>query len=331
MLKQNGIFAVIAALFTFTLMACTPQQPPSDAYKTKLGTYPVKTKENVTLNDPEQDRDVTMRVVYPVDEGAGSFPVIVYSHGAFCFPQMYANVVEHWASHGYIVVLPDHLDSPNQKERPDLTKRDLLLLSRVRDMSFVLDSLDEIEAAVPAISGKTDRENMAVAGHSFGGMITMIKSGLPLKDSQTGETLDLSDQRFDAAVVMSGVGQMQDMAEGAFDSLTGPVFSSGGTLDTGNVGDGVVHPWEWRMGGYRLAPPGDKYEVVLDQGDHYLGGLICRENRGGVPDIEGVMIVNAMSTAFLDAYLKGDSDAKAFIQTADAKSLTRERAMFDRK
>jgi len=331
MKSQNAFIGLTALMCALALASCGPAGQSSTAYKTKLGTYAVKTKENVTLTDPEQGRDVTMRVVYPVDESADAFPVIVYSHGAFCYPQMYANVVEHWASHGYIVVLPDHLDSPNQKERPDLTKRDLLLLSRVRDMSFVLDSLDEIEAAVPAIGGKTDRENMAVAGHSFGGMITMIKSGLTLKDSQSGETLDLSDARFDAAVVMSGVGQMQDMSDGAFDSLVGPVFSSGGTLDTGNVGDGVVHPWEWRMGGYRLAPPGDKYEVVLDQGDHYLGGLICRENRGGVPDAEGVTIVNGTSTAFLDAYLKDDAKAKAFIDTADIAGMTRGRAMFDRK
>ena len=67
------------------------------AYKTKLGPYAVKTKEALVLNDPEQGRDVTLRVVYP-DTEEGSFPVIVYSHGFFCFPQMYANVTEHWAS-----------------------------------------------------------------------------------------------------------------------------------------------------------------------------------------------------------------------------------------
>ena len=325
---RSHVLPCLVGVVAILVSACAPASEQS--YKAKFGPYKVKTKEAIVLNDPEQGRDVTLRVVYPEAE-EGSFPIVVYSHGAFCFPQMYANVVEHWASYGYIVILPNHIDSPNQKERADLSKRDLLLLSRVRDMSFALDALDDIETALPAIQGKTDREHMAVAGHSFGGMISMIKAGLPLKNSETGAKMDLSDKRFDASVVMSGVGEMVDMAEGAFAELTLPTFASGGTLDLGNVGDGQIHPWEWRMGAYRLTPPGDKYELVLDEGDHYLGGLICRENRGGVPDAQGVSIVNSLSTAFLDAYVKGDAEAHKYLKSANVDALTGGRATFSRK
>ena len=163
-------------------------------------------------------------------------------------------------------------------------------------------------------------------------MITLAKAGLPLKAEKTGAVLDASDSRFDAAVVMSGVGPMQEMAEGAFDKMTLPhPLPLAARWMKAMSGMGKIHPWEWRMGAYRLTPPGDKYELVLDKGDHYLGGLICRENRGGVPDAEGVSIVNGMSTAFLDAYLKGDAEARAFLTTADVVALTRGRAQYAHK
>jgi dienelactone hydrolase len=296
-------------------------------YSVEPGPYEARVVESFVVNDPVQGRDVTLRVIYP--DAEGSFPLVVFSSGMFCYPQMYDRVTAHWVSHGYIVVLPNHLDSPNLgKIKPEHLAR--LLSSRVRDMSFVLDDLDDIEAGLD-IPARIDRNRVAVAGHSFGGMITMVKSGLRLKEGEYIYSGLAADERFTAAVVMSGVGQMQQMADNAFDGLTGPLISSGGTLDLGNVGTGEIFPWEWRMSGYTLSPPGDKYFVGLQDADHYLGGLLCRENRGGEADPEGVSINRALSTAFLDAYIKDNADAKIFLQTADVSSLTGGRVQFDRK
>lgn len=294
-------------------------------YKIEAGQYSTETAEAVTLRDTVQERDVTLRVIHP--DAAGTFPLVVFSAGMFCFPQMYDRITEHWASHGYAVVVPNHLDSPNLgKIKPEHLS--ILLSSRIRDMSFVLDALDEIEAGIDV---NVDRERIAVAGHSFGGMITMVKSGLHLKPDAYKYPGRTADDRFSAAVVMSGVGQMQQMREDAFDGLTGPLIAIGGTLDLGNVGTGVEHPWEWRMSGYTLSPPGDKYWVALENADHYLGGLICRDNRGGEADPEGVAIDRAMTTAFLDAYVREDASALKFLQTADIEALTGDRAMYAKK
>ena len=300
--------------------ACT-----ESLYKVDSGPYSTGLSESVVLQDAVQEREVTLRVIYP--EASGSFPLVVFSSGMFCFPQMYDRITEHWASHGYIVILPNHLDSPNMgKIKPEYLAK--LLSSRIRDMSFVLDALDEIEARVDVT---VDRQRIAVAGHSFGGMISMVKSGLHLKADQYIYPGQTADERFSAAVVMSGVGQMQQMKENAFDGLTGPLIATGGTLDLGNVGTGVEYPWEWRMSGFTLSPPGDKYSVVLQEGDHYLGGLICRDNRGGEADPQGVAIDRAMTTAFLDAYIKEDLAARTFLKTVDLTELTDGRATSSRK
>jgi hypothetical protein len=313
---------------TVLLDACATAPDPATAYAEQPGPYAVKVVESVAVRDPVQERDVTLRVSYP--DGEGPFPLIVYSHGAFCYPQLYAGVIDHWVSHGYVVVQPNHLDSPNLgKLNPAVIK--ILLTSRLRDMVFVLDEMDAIEAAVGGLAGKIDRERIAAGGHSFGGMIAQTMSGMMLKMPADESFADYSDSRFDVAVVMSGVGPntMMDgtvMAEEGFAGLQKPLFASGGSLDTGNVGTGIEYPWEWRLAAYTYAPEGDKYWLALQNADHYMGGLICRENRGGSADPEGLAIVRAANTTFLNAYLKDDALALAFLQNADFGAMTDGRA-----
>lgn len=313
---------VLTSIFCFiiAISACS-----NGLYKLEPGPYSTSIVESTVLHDAVQERDVTLRVIYP--EADGPLPLVVFSSGMFCFPQMYDRITSHWASHGYIVVLPNHLDSPNLgKIKPEYLAK--LLSSRIRDMSFVLDELGEVEAVIDL---KVDPRKIAVAGHSFGGMISMVKSGLDLKADEYIYAGKTTDDRFTATVVMSGVGQMNQMTENAFDGLTGPLIATGGTLDVGNVGTGVEYPWEWRMSGFTLSPPGDKYSVALENADHYLGGLICRDNRGGDADPEGVAIDRAMTTAFLDAYLKADASAMKFLKTADVAAITQGRALYSQK
>ena len=333
-LMSQGRQTAWVAVLIIAVSGCAKTDTELDPSQLRqAGPYAVMAVDPVVVHDAVQNRDVSLRVTYPI--GAGPFPVIVFSHGAFCYPQLYAEITDHWVSHGYIVILPNHLDSPNNgKLSPGVLQS--LMSSRIRDMSFVLDALDQIEAQVRDMQGKTDRDHMAVAGHSFGGMITMIKSGLTLENPEDGVQEDYSDDRFDAAVVLSGVGPtaMLDgtvLVESAFGGLTGPLFASGGTNDEGNVGTGETFPWQWRMSGYRLAPPGDKYYLVLRDADHYLGGLLCRENRGGEPDPEAAEIVRMANTAFLNAYLKGDAAAKRFLRDTDFTTLKSGRAQFEYK
>jgi len=306
--------------------------PKSANHWIDAGPYEVVRNNEIVLFDPVQERDVTLQVSWPLAEGP--FPVVVFSAGAFCYPQQYTNITDFWVSHGYVVIQPNHLDSPNRgKLKPDEIPK--LLSARVRDMSFVLDSLNAIEAQIPEISGRMDGSKAAVAGHSFGGMIAMVKSGLHMQNS-TGEVLpDYTDTRFSAAIVMSGVGQVPPMAnmpqvaymtDDAFSGLTGPLIASGGTLDEGNVGTRDVYPWEWRMAPYTLAPAGGKYSLVLQDSDHYLGGLICRDNRGGPDDPQAVSTVRSAQIAFLDAYLKGDQRALHWLRSADFAAVSGGRA-----
>jgi hypothetical protein len=281
-----------------------------------------------TLHDAVEGRDIAVRLAAPAEPGR--YPVVVFSHGAMCYPEKYAAVTDHWASWGYVVVAPNHLDSPNSRTKltPDLLPK--LLDSRIRDLTLVTDSAATLLAGAN-LAATPDPARMAIAGHSFGGMLTQIKMGLLLKDPRTGSALSRADARYRAALVMSGVGPMPQMAPDAFAGLRGPLLASGGTLDLGNVGSGEIFPWEWRMSAYTLAPPGDKYSLVLERGDHYLGGLICREDRGGDDDAEGAAIVRAVQVTFLDAWVRDDARERRALATLNVGALTGGRARLGRK
>jgi predicted dienelactone hydrolase len=235
---------------------------------------------------------------------------------------MYDRITAHWVSHGYVVVVPNHIDSPNNDAPPTPDQYSDFLPSRVRDVSFVLDA-SEIIAGDAGIEGKIDADHPAIAGHSFGAVISSIKIGLSIKEEFWGSWGELYDQRFKAAVLLSAPGpNMNEMAEGAFEGVRKPFIATGGSNDVGRVDLGELTPAEWRMQAYLLAPPGDKYSVITQGTDHYMGGLICNAERGGEPDYAAVANVRAMTTAFLDAYVKRDPAAKKFLQTAEVEALT---------
>jgi len=330
-LAQHGKIAVrphflpvevrtIVWFITSLMLLAVATSNAESLYKIDTGPYPVRTIEAVTINDPVQERDITLRLLIP--DGDGPFPLVVYSTGMFCFPQMYDRIIGHWASHGYAVMEPNHRDSPNNDRPPSMDELETIVASRVRDVSAVVDSIDDIEKGIDR-NDFIDRQRVAIGGHSFGAVVSMIKSGLIIKDEYRGDWGEPADERFQAAVLMSTVGpSMQEFADNAFDGLQNPFIATGGTRDVGRVDLGDLTPAEWRMQAYLLAPPGDKYSVITEGTDHYMGGLICNADRGGEADPAAVATVRAMTTAFLDAYINEDPNAMEFLRTADINALT---------
>jgi pimeloyl-ACP methyl ester carboxylesterase len=319
----------------FVLAACSPvTRGDGGLYKYDRGPHEVQIVEKLTMTDEVQDREVPLRLLFPAEDGP--FPLVVFSSGAFCFPQMYDLVTSHWVSHGYVVIVPNHLDSPNNAAPPTAEQFPLMFPSRVRDISYVVDDIEEIQARA-GIGSKIDITRLAAAGHSFGAIIALIKTGLELQPELADTWASTFDDRFDAAVVLSAPGPgmgpgMDSLTDGAYTKIGKPLIATGGTNDVGRVRPpGGMSPGEWRTLAFTLAPPGDKYSVITEGTDHYSGGLICNPDRGGDPDPESVAIVASVTTAFLDAYIKDDDTALEFLQNADVEALTNGKATGKRK
>lgn len=332
-------FGIRRSRLRLGLLACLalagPAAAAADAYKTEWGPHGVQVIDNHRLPAAPGQRSLRARIAWP--DAAGPFPLVVYSHGFNCYRESYSGLTDHWASHGYVVVLPEHPDCPAAEARMPLGDIRNLLYIRISDVARVLDALFAPDQEIPGLSGRIDWERKAVAGHSLGGMVAQVTWGQPLKDLHSTEKVSYA-LGFDAAIVMNGVGEMPPMAEGSFNEIRGPLMVTGGTLDLENAGGPAVYSWEWRMAPYFLSPAGRKYSVVLEEGDHYLGGLFCRENRGGSGntsashDTEGLAILAGATTAFLDAWLKEDAAAMRFLDAFDQHAeLTAGRARLARK
>jgi len=240
---------------------------------------------------------------------------------------MYERIIRHWVSHGYVLVAPDHVDSPNRSARPTPREMQTIVQTRVRDVSFAIDALENIRHAAD-IEARMDTGKLAVAGHSFGAGVAMMKAGLIMREQDRGPWGPAHDDRFRAAVLLSPPGGGDEMAPKAFDGLHGPLIATGGTEDVGRVDPGALTPAEWRRQAFLRSPPGDKYSLIVDGADHYLGGLICNPERGGEPDHDAVEIIRAVTTAFLDAYLGDSETARKYLLTADIRSQSGGRADF---
>ena len=333
--SAGGIAMALALFATAGWPAIAHAESRPEAYKTEKGPHSVHVIDNHVLPAAPGERELRARIAYP--QGEGLFPLVVFSHGFSCYRESYSGLTDHWASHGYVVVQPEHPDCPTSPTRFNPRAGADLHYVRISDVTRVREALFAPGEEIPGLTGRIDYGRKAVAGHSFGAMIAQILWGQPLKDRDSSESVSYALD-FDAAMVMSGPGPMPQMADGAFTAMPGPLLVTGGTRDGRNAGDGRIQPWEWRMLSYELSPPGNKYSVVLEDGDHYLGGLICRddrggpENRGGAPDREGQTILAGVTTAFLDAWMNDDASAKRFLEEFDRHAgITGGRARFARK
>ena len=162
----------------------------SSAYKAVAGPFDTDTAADIVLHDAQRNKDLHVKVTYP--KADGKFPVIVFSHGFGGSKDTYASLTTYWAARGYVVIQPTHDDSIAQRKangeihgvmqgfstlREDISDP-AAWRNRTRDVSFVIDSLDEIERRVPGTAGKLDRSHIGAGGHSFGALTTELLGGL---------------------------------------------------------------------------------------------------------------------------------------------------------
>ena len=108
------------ALMISLLVLCAPvfaqpykQKPglPAVAWA-KAGPFAVETA-SFDWTDAARNREVPVKIYYPKD-GAGTCPLIVFSHGLGGSREGYEYLGRHWASHGYVSVHVQHKGSDTE-------------------------------------------------------------------------------------------------------------------------------------------------------------------------------------------------------------------------
>jgi pimeloyl-ACP methyl ester carboxylesterase len=157
-------------------------------------------------------RPVPLEIKVSMPESGSALPVILLSHGhgkANFLSSLhgYGPVATFWAAHGFVVIQPTHLDSTvlalRETKLPDAP---LFWRDRATDMHYILDHLDEIEAAVPGLAGRMDRDRIVAVGHSLGAGTVTSLLGMQVLDPDDPREKDLSDPRIKAGVVIAAPG-----------------------------------------------------------------------------------------------------------------------------
>lgn len=245
----------------------------------------------------------------------GKFPLIVFSHGNGGLRNQSSFWCDYMASHGYIVVAPDHTGNA----RVTVVENRLILYNpegwdyaetaRPADVSFLIDRMTAFNRGEDSrFAGRVDLENIGVAGHSFGGFTSVAVANTdPRVDAILPMTPVFPDRTNydipvllllateDATIGVDGNGK----ARNYFEESKGPRYLveiiDGGHFSPTDMfqvdpdfGDGVGS-------GERVTAPGEPVE--------YLGMEETYE------------IINSYSAAFFGRYLKNIEGYEAFLES----------------
>jgi len=123
----------------------------------------------------------------PLNPDAPPMPVLVFSHGFSSNRFQNYTMANYLASHGYLVVAPDHICNSVVTLTPDDVVTNaplnifLTLGERKGDVSFLLDVMTENPPEM--FAGRIDNEHLGFWGHSFGGITVTEEVKIDLRVS----------------------------------------------------------------------------------------------------------------------------------------------------
>ncbi len=150
----------------------------------------------------EVDKRLTALAVRDAKKRKGRFPLILFSHGNGGVRMQSVFLTEHLASHGYVVVAPDHTGNAAVACLPEgivtiNAKGSIAAVEdRPRDLSFLIDEMARQDADPKSFLYEgIDLDRIGASGHSFGGITVTIctrdkriKAILPLAGAAPGAT-----------------------------------------------------------------------------------------------------------------------------------------------
>jgi len=283
----------------------------------------VATVDSVMLMDTTRDKALPLRISYPITDGP--HPLVLFSHAVAGTRNQYDKLIAHWASHGYVVIQPDHSDSPNFNDPLTGTAAVGDWRSRPLDMTLILDSLDEIAHQAPELNGKIDGERVAAAGAYIGGGTANLLVGTHVYTAGGDAPPEtFADERVDVAVALSPAGLGQGMTEKSWLEVKKPMLVVTGSRDvskrTGNVA-------EWRTAPFRLAASGDKHLLWIEDLEAGYGGVVD----DAAPMTDLLDQVRAGTLAFFDATLKGTSSAISYLDSAQQEEASHYQTQWSRR
>lgn len=371
---RNAMLA--ALLVSLCLVACGTEDGPFGIDDNRpfpapyaLGPYAVGRVTFSVVDTDRENRELPVDAWYPVDEedavgepsfyevlgfarpsqvaldgppvsDARRFPLVVFSHGSGGLRFQSFFLTELLASHGFVVVAPDHVGNTLLDELGGtFAPLGEMYVARPLDVSFLITRmLQKNDDPGDPFHGRIDPSRIGVCGHSFGGYTSLAMAAgfgvdpppdLAATLPDGFDTLP-PDERVDAVAPIAPVSTA--FGAGELAAIDVPVMVLGGTLDTTTPIDpqstrpfqfiqrrvfradlqGAVH--------FSFSNSCDLIQVLLDEGiplfliERILGADFtepCGEDVIPVEDAHN--LTNLYVTSLFLRYLKGDTRYDAFL------------------
>jgi predicted dienelactone hydrolase len=266
----------------------------------------------LVVHDASRSRDIPVRIY--LEEQKEPAPVVLFSHGLGGSRNGDAFLGEHWAQRGYVAVFLQHPGSDTsvwqtkpKQERIGAMREAISLenfKARVDDVHSVLDALTAWNKdKTQALFGKLDLNAVGMSGHSFGAVTTEAVSGEHFPIAGTKFT----DARIKAAIAFSPSAPHHGEPAEAFGAVHIPWLLMTGTQDV--VPALGRTDLKSRLAVYPALHGAPKYQVILENAEHsaFTDRALPGDHEPRNPNHHRVML--ALTTAFLDAYLRHDAAA----------------------
>ncbi|MFI8523963.1 alpha/beta hydrolase family protein [Promicromonospora sukumoe] len=270
---------------------------------------PVVSVAPVRLDAPGRARPLDVRVSAPVT--GQDLPVLLFSHGNGWSLDGYAPLTTFWASRGFVVVQPTHLDSRRDGIAFDHPGFGQVWTERRTDLVRAMDQLDVIERALPGLAGRVDRSRIVAAGHSWGAQTVQMLLGARVLDSTGTAGQDYADRRVLAGVLLAATGIGGDelhpfarehfpFMNPSFAELTTPTLVVAGDNDQSKMSSRGP---DWFTDAYTHGP-GATNLLTLFGAEHSLGGIPNWEAAETTDENpERVAALQRLTTAYLRSAL----------------------------
>lgn len=305
-----------------------------------------QTAEGISVN---YDFDVD---VFVPQNLAAPAPVVIMSHGFGAVKEDFIFMAEHLASHGYVVLLPNHVGSNLSYRQEYLSGRLNTLLSpaefinRPQEISFLIDELERLVAVSPDWAAVLDLDRIGVAGDSLGGSTVLALSGAEINfprliDSCDRENLvlnfalylecrarflppknyNLSDGRIQAVIAAHPLGAAMFGPEG-ISQIDIPFLMVSGNADiVSPVVPEQIHPFVWLNAE-------SKYMALLRTGTHFSSKpagegaegiwlLLAGDHR----DV-GANYYKMLTLAFWQVYLRDQENYRPYLTASYADFIS---------
>lgn len=270
------------------------------------------------VSDPVPGHDVGTDAAL----ASGSFPVALFTHGMDGYAEASSELMAHLASHGWLVVAPEH---PGSSLRLDDDRTTDTYLQQPGDIVATLDHV--LGGSEPAFGSTVNSDAVVVLGHSYGGYALLATAGLPFDvagleafcaDSTQDRCSNLSESNlaaFSAGFNEARVDAWIPMAAGdsvMFDldgtSANAPVLVLSGAQDTPKVEETDAF-WGALQGGSNrwVEIAGGGHQTFTD----YSARLEVFD--GVIPLEEGNRIVFSYVLAFARLHALGDTEMQSVI------------------